>query len=345
MGSVFQRGSVWWLKYRANDRLIRESSGSTKEGAAKTLLKLREGAATEGRPVIPRVEKVTVGELLDGLKAEYEANGRRSLDRLTYSLAHLRPVFGSRRAVQVTAADVTVYVTARQAATAANATINRELAALKKAYSLALAAERIHRAPRFRMLQEDNVRQGFFERDQLEAVRRLLPEYLRGLVTVAYITGWRIHSELLPLQWRQVDFGAGTLRLEPGTTKNREGRVFVMTPELRATLEAQRAATETLQRKRGLILPWVFHRGGKPIAGLRKAWAKACEKAGVPGRIPHDLRRSAVRNLERAGVPRSVAMRMVGHKTEAIYRRYAIVDEVMLREGAAKLARAEGLHG
>jgi integrase len=159
-------------------------------------------------------------------------------------------------------------------------------------------------------------------------------------VTVAYITGWRIQSELLPLQWRQVDFTAGTLRLEPGTTKNRERRVFVMTPELRATLEAQRAATENVQRKRGLILPWVFHRRGTPIAGLRKAWAKACERAGVPGRIPHDLRRSAVRNLERAGVPRSVAMKMVGHKTEAIYRRYAIVDEAMLREGAERLARA-----
>jgi integrase len=223
MGSVFQRGSVWWLKYRAHDRIICESSGSTKEGDAKTLLKMREGAATEGRPVIPRVEKVTVGELLDGLKAEYEANGRRSLDCLTFSLAHLRPVFGSRRAVHVTATDVTVYVTTRQAAQAKNATINRELAALKKAYSLALVAERIHRAPRFRMLQEDNVRQGFFERDQFEAVRRLLPEYLRGLVTIAYITGWRIQSELLPLQWRQVDFAAGTLRLEPGTTKNRGG--------------------------------------------------------------------------------------------------------------------------
>jgi integrase len=86
----------------------------------------------------------------------------------------------------------------------------------------------------------------------------------------------------------------------------------------------------------------VFHRRGKPIASLRRAWAKAYEKAGVPGRIPHDLRRSAVRNLERAGVPRSTAMKMVGHKTEAIYRRYAIVDEVMLREGAARLAQASG---
>jgi integrase len=196
----------------------------------------------------------------------------------------------------VTAADVTDYITTRQAAKAANATINRELAALKKAYSLALAAERINRAPRVRMLQEDNVRQGFFERDQFEAVRRFLPEYLRGLVTVAFVTGWRIQSELLLLQWRQVDFAAGTLRLEPGTTKNRDGRVFVMTPELHATLEAQRVVTEILQRKRGLICPWVFHRRGKPIAGLRKAWSKACEQAGVPG--PHPARPPAKRGPE-----------------------------------------------
>jgi Phage integrase family len=128
--------------------------------------------------------------------------------------------------------------------------------------------------------------------------------------------------------------------LEPGTTKNREGRMFVMTPELRATLEVQRVATEIVQRKRGLILPWVFHRRGKPIAGFRKAWAKACKHSGCPGRITHDFRRTAVRNLERAGVPRSVAMKMVGHKTEAICRRYAIVDEAMLREGAERLARA-----
>lgn len=125
-----------------------------------------------------------------------------------------------------------------------------------------------------------------------------------------------------------------------GTTKNRDGRTFPLTPELRATLEAQRAATDTLQRKSGSIIPWVFHRtkGARPLKGFTKAWRAACIAAGVPGRIPHDFRRTAVRNLERAGVPRSTAMAMVGHRTEAIYRRYAIVDEVMLREGGAKLA-------
>jgi len=107
--------------------------------------------------------------------------------------------------------------------------------------------------------------------------------------------------------------------------------------------EADFRLTEALRRTRGQIIPWVFHRTrkGKPIGSFRRAWKTACTKVGLPGRIPHDFRRTAVRNLERAGVSRSVAMKMVGHKTEAIYRRYAIVDEVMLREGAEKLARAE----
>jgi integrase len=291
--------------------------------------------------VIPRVDTVTVDHLLDTLRADYQANGRRSLDRLDISLGHLRPAFGLRRAVHVTSADLTAYATTRQAAGAANGTINRELAALKRAYSLALDAERLHRAPRIRLLREDNVRQGFFERPPFEAVRSRLAPDLRGLVTAAYITGWRVPSELQPLQWRQIDLKAGTIRLEPGTTKNTDGRMFIVTPELHEVLAAQRAYTDQWQRARKRIIPWVFDRRGKLIRDFRKAWALACEAAGVPGRIPHDLRRTAVRNLERAGVPRSTAMKMVGHKTEAIYRRYAIVDEAMLREGAAKLAQAE----
>lgn len=161
------------------------------------------------------------------------------------------------------------------------------------------------------------------------------------MVTFAYITGWRVRSEILLLHWRQVDFKAGTIRLEPGTTKNAEGRMFYMTAELRATPEEQRARTEALQRRTGRMIPWVFHRNGQPIKSFRIAWARAVRAAGVPGRIPHDLRRTAVRNLERRGVPRSVAMKMVGHKTESVYRRYAIVDETMLREASEKLARAE----
>jgi len=133
-------------------------------------------------------------------------------------------------------------------------------------------------------------------------------------------------------------FKAGWLRLEPGETKNGEGRMFSLTPGLRAVLEQPRGATLELERESRCIIPWIFHREGAPIIDFRRAWRGAVKRAGLPHRIPHDFRRTAVRNLERAGVPRSAAMKMVGHRTEAIYRRYAIADEEMLRDAADKLA-------
>lgn len=339
-GSVYLRGQTWWLKYYQDGKAIRESSGSPLAAVALAKLKERVGQVATGEQVNVKADKATVGELLDDLLADYRANSRTSLPRLEGMVAHLRPVFGHRRSALVRGSDVTAYKLVRHEAGLSNATINREVEALQRAYRLGKANERIRYVPTFQFLQENNVRTGFFEREQFEAVRRCLPEYLRPVVTFMYITGWRSRSEVFPLQWHQVDFKAGTVRLEPGTTKNREGRVLFMTPELREMLEARRAATDKLQRESGRIIPHVFHRrSGKPIRNIYVAWEAACRGAGVPGRIPHDFRRTAVRNLERAGVPRSVAMKMTGHKTEAVYRRYAIVSEGDLREAADKLAR------
>ncbi len=336
-GKRYRQSKVWWAKYRAGGRVVTESTGTTNEREARRFLARRMGAAAEGRPIAPRVDKVRVRELAEHLVNDYKANKRPSLPRLEDSFRHILPFFGECRAVGVTPADVSAYIARRQEEGAANATINRELTALRRSFSLGVENEKLHRASKVTRLREDNVRQGFFEQDQLEAVLRHLPPSLHPLVRFGYITGWR-KGEILDLRWSQVDFGAGTVRLEPGTTKNREGRTFIITPMLRTVLEQQKAHTERLQRDRGRIIPHVFHRNGKPIRSFVKAWCAACTKAGAPWRIFHDLRRTAVRNLERAGVPRSVAMKMVGHKTEAIYRRYAIVDEAMMREGADKLA-------
>lgn len=168
-------------------------------------------------------------------------------------------------------------------------------------------------------------------------------------ISFAYITGWRIASEVLPLEWRQVDFDAGEVRLHAGTTKNRDGRVFPMTSELRTLLKDQHAEHERL-KKAGHIVPWVFWRmvaegrGGdkKPrqILSLNKAWKAACVAAGCPGRIPHDLRRTAVRSLVRAGLPQTVAMKLTGHKTNSAFRRYDIVSSNDLRDAARLLDAA-----
>jgi integrase len=185
-------------------------------------------------------------------------------------------------------------------------------------------------------------RAGFFESDQYLAVRRRLPRDLRVVAAIAYTFGWRVRSEVLTLQRRHVDLKAGTLRLDPGTTKNGEGRVVYLTPELKTMLAEQLERVDQLSKTTERIIPWVFpHLRGR-LAGTRRrrfdsVWVTACEKAGVPGRIPHDFRRTAVRNLERAGVSRSVAMKITGHKTESVYRRYAIVSDADLLEASRRL--------
>lgn len=107
-----------------------------------------------------------------------------------------------------------------------NGEINRELQHLKRMFSLAMQAEKILRKPFIPMLKESAPRSGFFELESFEAVRRHLPAPLQAVVTFAFVTGWRVPSEVLTLEWSQVDFDAETVRLNPGTTKNGEVRVF-----------------------------------------------------------------------------------------------------------------------
>jgi integrase len=339
MGELRQRGAVWWIRYYRNGKRHEESSHSAKKQVAIDLLKIREGDIAKGIPVSPAMLRLTFDDAAADLLTEYAVNGRRSADALERRIRlGLRPFFGGRVLVSVTARDIRRYVDERQRAGWSNATVNRELAALKRMFSLARKSRRLlaDHVPHIALLREDNVRRGFFEPASFAAVCRHLPAPLQPLVQFAYLTGWRVKSEVLPLEWRQVDWHARVVRLEPGVAKNREGRSFPFTRALVALLEAQQAAQTRLEAQ-GVICPYVFHRQGQRIRTFRRAWLSACRQAGVPGRIPHDFRRTAARNLELAGVSRSAAMAMVGHKTESIYRRYAIVEAGALRAAASKL--------
>lgn len=379
-----REAAVWWIRYyRAGQRLC-ESTETRNEKAALKILAQRVGDVSRGKLVGPDVERTTFAELVAAVESDYQANGRRSLKRAQQSIAHLRDTFGDDRAITISEERITRYVEARLAGGAAPATVNRELALLKRAFRLGERAGRVMRRPYIALLAEDNARTGFFEYEDFLRVLEQLPADLQSLAEVAYITGWRIASEISTRTWAHVDFGPafwlckcqppagkkpkpctadacttcgaarpGWLRLEPGEGKSRTGRPFRMTPELRAALKRQRERTDALERSTGQTVPWVFwrakgpgvQRDGQRVGLFRKAWLTACEKAGLQGKIPHDFRRTAVRNLERAGVPRSTAMAMVGHKTEAIYRRYAIVDETMLAEGSEKLSRLHQQQG
>jgi integrase len=278
-------------------------------------------------------------ELVAFLEADYRKKQNKSLRRALQCVGHLREAFERTPAAAITYERMDAYVMARLDAGAKNATVRQEIAILGRMLTLAVRAGRLGVRPQLPEINLQNTREGFFEPEQLQALLPHLPEQLRPVALFAYLTGWR-RGEVLSLRWADVDFAAQVVRLEPGSTKNREGRVFPFGtfPELAALLREQRESTDRLQRATGQIVPWVFHRAGQPLRDFYGAWRAACKAAGVPGRIFHDFRRTAVRNLERAGVPRSVAMKLTGHKTEAVYRRYAIVDERDLAEGVAKLA-------
>lgn len=334
------KSTIWWISYHDKQgKKHHESARTQKRSEALQVLKRRLAEVRLDQFIPPTVEKVTFDDLEQIILRDYRTNKRKSIKRLRGSLNNLSGFFGGDKAITISSDRILDYVNYRQEDGAANATINRELAALKRMFRLGYRFKKVLEVPYISMLQEDNVRKGFFERYQYDAVLPHLPMEFQPVIETAYITGWRITDELLTRQWLHVDFNAGWLRLEPGETKNKEGRNFPLTPELREVLERQRKITDAIEKATGKIIPWVFHhRGGRPIKNFYRSWRAACKKAGIPGRWRHDFRRTAIRNLERAGVPRSTAMKMVGHLTESIYRRYAIVDEAMLKEGAEKLS-------
>ena len=278
---------------------------------------------------------------------------------------HLTPYFGRCRMAQIDTPMVRRYIASRQAEirvvrkarskadpnhkggrvetpavtrTPSAATINRELEILQRCFRLAVESSLLLHTPHIPMLEEDNVRKGFLETGQLPDVLDHLPEDYRAVVLFAYMTGWRTPSEVLPLEWRQVDFAEGEVRLDVGTTKNREGRVFAMHDDLRRLLLDRRRATDALQTTLGKVIPLVFFRGnGEPIKSFYKAWHTACRAAGMPGRIPHDMCRSSARNMIRRGVAQKTAQQLMGRKTAAIFDRYHIIDTKDLHEGSDRL--------
>jgi integrase len=185
--------------------------------------------------------------------------------------------------------------------------------------------------PEIPKLREDNARQGFFEKAEFETVLKHLPEYLKGFVQFGYLCGWR-KSEIASLQWADVDMLGKVIRLRAEHSKNGQGRVLALEGELWNLIARQWTMREYKNPdKTAGISNYVFHRKGDMIGNIRKTWGPACKKAEVPGKLFHDLRRTAVRNMVRAGVPERVAMAITGHRTRAIFDRYNIVSESDLR--------------
>lgn len=273
-----------------------------------------------------------LSELAELVLASYRENGFRSEARICKALDHVVSYFGaSTPAETVSSLHVSRYVSFRLGEGAAKATCNRELEALRRGFTLAIRFGLLAARPHIPRLREANARRGFVERDQLARILAALPEHLRPVIRVGFITGWRVRAEILPLTWKQMDFAGGWLRLEPGETKNGDGREFPLILELRATLEELPAQGA-----------YVFPGRAGHVKSFPKSWKRATHKAGLPGLHVHDLRRSAARNMIRAGISPIVVMKLCGWRSFAMLQRYAIVESSLLEEAGEKLSRSLG---
>ncbi|HTB11118.1 MAG TPA: site-specific integrase [Bryobacteraceae bacterium] len=322
-GSIYQRGNIWWVQvYIDGKPVIRSSKSSKKADAVKLrnqlLAKKERGELPGGAP-----EKVLIGELLDDvLKSDIKESTRYIWGKVVEK--NIRPFFGKLRARRLSTDHMDQYREKRKAEGRSDATVNRELSILRTAFHNARkrTPPKVHITPYFPMVQETTVRKGFLSDQQYAALRDALAEELKALFITGYITGIR-KGELLAVTWPQVDFEGRLITLEYGETKNQEARsVPIISGDMfNALTTAKQKRDECWPQS-----PWVFSRRGEVIKDFRWAWEEACKAAGVPDLNFHDLRRTAVRNMRRAGIPQVIRMKISGHKTDSMERRYNIVD-------------------
>lgn len=336
MATLFRRpgSKFWWMKFNHQGKRYCESTRSEDRAEAEALLANRVRAIAGGVPASAAFCRLTVDQLLDLLLEDYAENDRRTAVEARGRIdLHLRPALGRLPASRVLGQTLAEYVRRRRAEGAANATINRELAYLGKAYRVAARRDLIAYRPNIPHLAEARPRKGFFEPEQLDAICRHLPAPVADLTRFLAETGWRI-SEALGLRWADVTTNA--IRLHD--SKNGEPRTFPLHPALRAILDRRREAVTQQNLLRGAIIPWVFTwEDGDKLVDPYHQWHRACAAAGLAGKTPHDLRRTAAREFDRAGIRRQVAMQLLGHKTPSIYARYNIVSENDLADAVEKL--------
>jgi integrase len=345
-GSIYWRGETLWIKYYdLNGKPHRESSHSDIEKNAERLLKLKQGEIAEGKLPGIQFDRITFDDLAKDFITDYRVNGLDTLNKAERSVRYLRAVFGGRaKAISISTDRIKAYTEKRMGEGLSNASINRELAALKRMFHLGAQCTppRVSMIPYIPMLKESNIRKGFFEFPEHLAIKSALPSYLKPVVSLAFHSGWR-KEEILSRTIDKLNMNERTLTLAPGETKNEEGRTFYMNDEV---LEDIKAALES----RNPLCPYLFQRDGEQIKDFRGAWESACLETGffktvrdeqgnenkVVTKLFHDYRRSAIRDMVRSGIPERVAMKISGHKTRSVFDRYNIVSDQDLKEAAVK---------
>ena len=334
---LYKRKEIWWMDFSINGKQYRYSTERKDKKSAQKILDKIKGEIAEGKHPSLYMEKVTFNDLCTYLINDYKKNKRRSLDRAQLSIKHLTSIFDGMRAVDITSERIDDYILSRQDMGASNGTINRELCALHKMFNLAKGQTppKVLYPPTIKKLKEGSPRQGFFEYGDYIRLLETLPDYLKPVLTMAYLTGMR-KSEILNLEWSHINLSEKKITLPPELTKNGEGRNFYFEGYLYELILRQLKIRENKYPN----CRYVIFREGHQIKNYQAAWHTACKKAGLDGKFLHDNRRTAIRNMSRAGIPDAVAMNISGHKTRSVFDRYNIVSEDDRRNAAKKIDEA-----
>jgi integrase len=346
VGSIYQRGKFWWIKYYSKGKPVYESSQSARVEDAERLLKKRLGEMATGafRGVAP--ERTTLNQLFDLVVEDYREKDQRSTaDVLSRLKLHLRPKLGSLRTPNFGTSALKQYITTRKqektrlGGPPENASINRELSILTRAFTLGYRHEPplVLHIPAIEKLPEDNVRTGFLEKADYGRLLEELPAYLQLALVLGYHTGCRV-GELVGLQWTDIDLDGPepTFTIPAHLAKNRRHRTIPIYGDMVSVMRRQKAERD----EKYPALEWLFHDGtGKRLKTFAKAWASAHKRAGLDKRLFHDLRRSAIRNMVRAGIPEKLAMAISGHKTRHVFDRYNIVTDKDLANAGSMLTQ------
>jgi integrase len=329
LGSIYRRGARWAIEFWKGGAQHRESARTTSEQDAIAHLRKRVEEFAQGKYVGARAERLTVADLLKLVTADYATAGNRSDRTLKYRVAALASELGDFRAANLSPNAVEAYKTKRLSDGKAKATINRELACLRRAYRLAGRSRppliSANRVPPIELYPEDNVRRALLDYADYLALLAHLPAPIDDAVTFAYLTGWR-RAEVLGLTWGDIDRAHGLITLRPTGSKNGEPRELPLSPALSALIEKRWPARLVGGPSGPGVCDLVFHRDGEPVRDFRSAWWKAVQAIGKPGLLFRDLRCAALTNLVRSGVGEEVAMRISGYRTPSAFRRFGIVS-------------------
>jgi integrase len=358
-GGLILRGRIWWCQYYQDGRQVRVSSQTHVKAEALTFLRKLMDSRDKGEVPVRDVKKLKYADLRQALIDSYIALGNKSLKERrdgTENIAGLKALddfCGFKQepsdgkivvtdkgvpVTQITTAFAARFARERKAEGVGSAAINRSLAALRRMLNLAKRAKRIHDVPYIEFWKEPSARRGFLEREKFTELIALLPTHLRPLITLRYWTGVRV-GEALQVTWDQVNLTEREIVLHDEQTKSGEARILPLTSELVMMLS-------DIEPKTGRVFDGT---------NLRKEWTKACvlcglgkltEVEGKPydpiysGLTLHDLRRSAIRNLIRAGNSQDVSMKISGHKTASVFRRYNITSTEDIRDAMRRVETA-----